>query len=255
MRQVEEGQVASLFAVYLQPLISEAKCSPLFIIESEVGLANDVIQQKIDEVVEITRRRMRRVFLASDGHPSYHDRHHEFMAFWEPIYQEWGLERVLEELKGCTGIILLSHLLHLGKNLRTRFPKYLLTLVHKNLSKITDGNKMPRFLGLGAPLTDLSPVGKMREVYPLVITRIEHMMTLLQNNAIAEAVAWLPLSLCFNAVRLETITHETRLFMLHVSFFMVKNLYDAKKSGQDPNPEISKRKKLQYSHRSGRHGF
>jgi hypothetical protein len=71
----------------------------------------------------------------------------------------------------------------------------------------------------------------MRDVYPLVITRIEHMITLLQNNATAEAVARLPLSLCFNAVRLETITRETRLFMLHVSFFMVKNLYDAKKSG------------------------
>jgi hypothetical protein len=94
----------------------------------------------------------------------------------------------------------------------------------------------------------------MRDVYPLVITRIEHMITLLQNNATAEAVAWLLLSLCFNAVRFETITRETGLFMLHVSFFMVKNLY-AKKSGQGPNPETSKRKKLQYSHRSGRYGF
>jgi hypothetical protein len=39
------------------------------------------------------------------------------MAFWEPIYQEWGLERVLEELKGYTGILPLSDLLYLGKNL------------------------------------------------------------------------------------------------------------------------------------------
>jgi hypothetical protein len=61
MRHVEEGQVAHLFVIYLQPLTPEAKCSPLFIIESEVGLANDVIRQKIDEVVEITRRRIRRV--------------------------------------------------------------------------------------------------------------------------------------------------------------------------------------------------
>jgi hypothetical protein len=93
MRQVEEGHVAYLFVVYLQPLTPEAKCSPLFIIESEVGLANDGIQQKIDEAVEITWRRIGWVFLASDGDPSYDDRHHEFMAFWEPIYQEWGLEK------------------------------------------------------------------------------------------------------------------------------------------------------------------
>jgi hypothetical protein len=166
------------------------------------------------------------------------------MAFWEPIYQEWGLERVLEELKEYTGILPLSDLLHLGKILRTHFLKYLLTFVHENLSKITDRNKMCRLLGLGAPLTDLSPVGKMRDVYPLVVTHIEHMITLLQNNATDEAVAWLPLSRCSMAVRLETITRETRLFMLHVSFLMVKNLYDAKMSGQDLNQEICEKKKL-----------
>jgi hypothetical protein len=243
MRQVEEGQVASLFVIDLQSLTQEAKCSPLFRIESEVGLANEVIQQKIDQVAEMTRRRIRRVFLASDGDLSYNDRHHEFMAFSEPIYQKWGLETVLEELKWYTGILPLTDLLNLGKNLRTRFVKYLLTFVHENLSRTTNRNKRSRLLGSGAPLTDLSLVGKMRDVYPLVIMRIEHMITLLQNNATAEALAWLPLSLCFKAVRLETITHGTRRFMLHVSFFMVKNLYDTKKSGQNPNPETSKRKK------------
>jgi hypothetical protein len=70
---------------------------------------------------------------------------------------------------------------------------------------------MRRLLGLGAPLTDLGPIGNMRDVYPLVITSIEDKITLLQNNATAEAVDWLPLSLCFNAVRLETIIRETQL--------------------------------------------
>jgi hypothetical protein len=119
----------------------------------------------------------------------------------------------------------------------------LVDFVRESLSKTTDRNKMRRLLRWRAPLTDLSPVGKMRDVCPLVIMRIEHMITLLQNDATAKAIAWLSLSLCFNAVRLETITRETRLFMLHVSFFMVKNLYHAKKSGQNPNPETSKRKK------------
>jgi hypothetical protein len=87
MRQVEEGHVAYLFVVYLQPLTPEAKCSPVFIIEREAGLVNDIIQQKIGEAVEITRRRIGRVFLASDGDLSSTDRHHEFRSFWEPIYQ------------------------------------------------------------------------------------------------------------------------------------------------------------------------
>jgi hypothetical protein len=52
MRQVDKGEVAYLFVTYLQTVTPEAKCSPFFIIESEVGMANDVIQQKIDEVTE-----------------------------------------------------------------------------------------------------------------------------------------------------------------------------------------------------------
>jgi hypothetical protein len=102
---------------------------------------------------------------------------------------------------------------------------------------------MRRLLRLGTTLTDLSPVGKMRDVYPLVITRVEHMTTLLLNDATAETVIWLSLSLCFNAIRLETITRETRIFVLRICFFLARNLCEAKKSGRDPNPETSKKKK------------
>jgi hypothetical protein len=83
----------------------------------------------------------------------------------------------------------------------------------------------------------------MKDVYPLVIARIEHMITVLLNDVTAEAVVGLPLSLCFNAIRLETIGRETRIFLLRICFFLVRNLYEAKKSGRDPNPETSKKKK------------
>jgi hypothetical protein len=75
---------------------------------------------------------------------------------------------------------------------------------------------MRRLLRLGAPLTDLSPVAKMRDVYPLGTRRIEYTTTLLLKDATAEAVPWLPLSLCFNAIRLETITREMHIFVLRI---------------------------------------
>jgi hypothetical protein len=101
-------------------------------------------------------------------------------------------------------------MLHLGKNLQTRFLKFLLTFSHGTFSKSSNRNKMLRLPRLGPPLTDLSPVGKTRDVYPLVITRVEHMTTLLLNRATADAVVWLPLSICFNAIRLETIPVKRR---------------------------------------------
>jgi hypothetical protein len=143
------------------------------------------------------------------------------MEFWEPLYQQWGLERVVAEIRTYTKALPLSDLLHLGKNFRTRFLKYQLTFSDRGLTKSTDSERTRFILGLGAPLTDLSQIGKMRDAYPLVITRIEHINALFQNDAIAEGVAWLPLCLCFNAIRLENITRETRTFMLKISWFMI----------------------------------
>jgi predicted nucleic acid-binding Zn-ribbon protein len=118
MKQVEEGKVAYLFVVYLQPPNPKAKCSPLFIIESPSGMASDEIQTHIDTIIRITQSRMDRVFLASDGDPSYNGRHHTFMALWEQTYNAWGLERVLTDLKDYRGVGPISDMFHLGKNLR-----------------------------------------------------------------------------------------------------------------------------------------
>jgi hypothetical protein len=80
-----------------------------------------------------------------------------------------------------------------------------------------------------------------------VITRIDRMTPLLLNDATAEAVVWLSLSLCFKAIRVETITRETRIFVLRICFFLVRNLYKAEKSGRDTNPEAYKKKKTTMS--------
>jgi hypothetical protein len=42
-----------------------------------------------------------------------------------------------------------------------------------------------------------------------MLTRIENILQLIDQNAFPEAVALLPLSLCFNAMHLETVTRET----------------------------------------------
>jgi hypothetical protein len=58
----------------------------------------------------------------------------------------------------------------------------------------------------------------MRDAYPLVITRIENILELIDQNAFPEAAALLPLSLCFHAMRLETIARETRIDFERPSF-------------------------------------
>jgi hypothetical protein len=111
------------------------------------------------------------------------------------------------------------------------------------LSESCDPVKMRQILRLGAPLTDLSQLGKMRDADPLAIARVEHIEMLFQHQAFAEGVVWLPLCFCFDGSRLENITRSTRLFMLRVSFYMVRFVYEGKKSGLDKFPEMSKKKR------------
>jgi hypothetical protein len=83
LKQVEESDVADLFVVYFQPLIPGPKCSPLFILESKLGVTDDAIQAKIDQIIVSARSRILRVLIAADGDPSYNNRNNIFMQYWE----------------------------------------------------------------------------------------------------------------------------------------------------------------------------
>jgi hypothetical protein len=46
---------------------------------------------------------------------------------------------------------------------------------------------------MGAPLSDLTQIGKMRDAYPLLIRSVEHINKLFENDAIPEGLVWCPL--------------------------------------------------------------
>jgi hypothetical protein len=243
IKNIQHGDIHYLFVVLLQPLVPTARCCPLFVIESSQGVGNETIQAKIDEIVAIASPHLRRTFLGSDGDASYNERHHSFMDFWEPFYNQFGLERVLIELKEYPEVFPLSDLLHMAKNWRVRLLRFLLTFVLDRASTTIDHEKMLDILGRGPAFTDLTPLGKMRDAYPLAMMRLENMVALIEHDAIAEAVAMLPLSLTLNAVRLETIPPITRTLLLRTSFYLVRKLYELKQSGVDTNPETTNAEK------------
>jgi hypothetical protein len=85
----------------------------------------------------------------------------------------------------------LSDLLHLRKNFRTQFLKHELTFVYGGASSSINQDRVRAILDLAAPLTDLSQVGKICDACPLVLTRIENILQLTNQNAFPEAVALL----------------------------------------------------------------
>jgi hypothetical protein len=115
--------------------------------------------------------------------------------------------------------------------------KHELRFVYGGASSSVNQNRVRAILDLAAPLTDLSQVGKMRDAYPLVLTKIENILQMIDQNSFPDGVALLPLSLCFNAMRLVTVTRETRIDLLRIAFFLVRKLYELRIHGVNINPE------------------
>jgi hypothetical protein len=143
-------------------------------------------------------------------------------------------------LEADPGDLPIRDILHLAKNFRTRFLKYSLAFANGRFKKTIDQNKVRAILHLEAPLDDLSPLGKMRDAYPLAIMRVENIVALIGQDAIIEAIARLPMTLCFAAIRLESIPRETRSYLLRISFFLVWKVREMREIGIDPNPETAK---------------
>jgi hypothetical protein len=173
MKHADLSEVVYFFVIYLQPINPNIKCCPLFVIESESGIGSERIRTKVDEILARIQLLIPRRFIAFDGDSSYYEFHRSFMDFWEPIYRRFGLNPTLEELRRYPDVMRLSDLLHLGKNFKTRFLKHELTFVGGGASSSINQDRVCAILDLVAPLTDLSQVGKMRDAYPLVLTRID----------------------------------------------------------------------------------
>jgi hypothetical protein len=145
MRRIDMSDIAYLFVLYLQSINPNIKCCLLFMIENPSGMGNERIQAQINEILALTQSLIPRGFITSDGESSYYQRHKTFMDFWEPIYQGFGLDRILAGLKQYPHVMPLSNLLHLGKNFRIQFLKYELTFVYGGASSSISQERSVRF--------------------------------------------------------------------------------------------------------------
>jgi hypothetical protein len=214
VKKVDCSEVGYLFVVLLQPATPSARCAPLFLIEGTSGIENQRTQGSTEKVLETATIFIKRGLIALDGDSSYNQRHHEFMKFWTDVLKTCNLDQVMKRIPEYLKPLPLGDLLHLAKNFRVKFLKYLLSFTCAGSIRSINHGKVLEVLGLGPPPTDLTQVGEMRDCYPLTIMRRENIVAWIGQDATAEAIVLLTLSLCLTAIRLETITTETREYML-----------------------------------------
>jgi hypothetical protein len=224
-KAVKKSADSYLFLVHLQPLEPSIQCQPLFVIPGKNGTASLAIQTLIDQALTVVKdNRIPVIALSSDGDQGYNRRHQKFYDWWCLLYDEFGLEKVIESMlerwasEGAT--IPGTDPLHFAKTFRSRLLRYLLALTGQKVSSASL-EKLKRILQLDAPLNDVSPLVKMRDFFALAIFRLEHITALLAEDALVEAILLLPMTFLLNALRLDNISRATRDHMLQFSFFFL----------------------------------
>jgi hypothetical protein len=76
--------------------------------------------------------------------------------------------------------------------------------------------------GPRSPLIDDGQIGRMREAEPISIFRFENLLTLIGAGKFTDALMLLPMTLLLNAVRVDTLTHDTRKDLLRQCFHIVR---------------------------------
>jgi hypothetical protein len=121
--------------------------------------------------------------------------------------EEHGLEAVLTAMKKKfteeNHTFPVGDALHFGKHFRARLLKYLLMMEAMKRAGIS-AETIRRVTGLGAPITDNSQLGKMRDVHPLAIFRIENILALFNSGNYNGVVGLLPMTMFLNALRLQS---------------------------------------------------
>jgi hypothetical protein len=74
---------------------------------------------------------------------------------------------------------------------------------------------MAETLGPILLLTDESQIGKMRDVYPILIFRFEIILMLITTGKFGEAAMLLPMTLLLNSMRVDLFSCRTRKDLLH----------------------------------------
>jgi hypothetical protein len=201
-KKVDCSEVGYLFVLLLQHVIPSARCAIFFVIGGTYGIGNQRTQAIIGKVLKTAKTFIKSEFIASGGDPCYNQRHHELMKFWTDVPKTSNRDQAVKRIPEYLKPLPLRDLLHLAKNFRIGFLKYLPSFSCGGSTRLVNHGKVLEVLGLGPPLTDLTQVGKMKAGYPLTIMRTENIVALIEQDATAEAVALLPLSFCLSAIRL-----------------------------------------------------
>jgi hypothetical protein len=181
--------------------------------------------------------------ISFDDDPSYNFCHDNFFTWWVDRYRDNGrnLDVLLNPLDEPHVTVQISDSLHLGKNFCSGLLKYIPMGSTTNGVRPVNLSLMNAVPGMMPTLSDVSRFGKMRDIYPIMIFRMQNIVILLRNVMIVDAAALLPMALFLTTLRLERVALDARMDILQMSFCLFLCMFQEYKvpidQGRQP-PEV-----------------
>ena len=157
------------------------------------------------------------------------------------ISPDLNLDEILEKLSKCKSFPVLASadMLHFIKTIRTKLLNLKLTLFPNSLNNVFIMSEVKELFGNGKEITDTSHVGKMRDIYPLTLFSLKNIVTLYKNDVKTGVLYFMPWVCWSNAVTNQIFTHETRLFLLKVTYEIFRRLYNIYSNNQKWLPNVT----------------
>ena len=229
MSSTRTNQEFSNAFVFLEiPLDSHYPPKVLHIEPRPNGSYDQTIDTKFTEIREALMSRKHNVwFKATDGDP-YLNREHK--SFYNKYLKgrtknDFNLARSKIYKALQEGVVMpISDPLHFAKNLRGRLLDHQVAITLGNGEKgpfpyTTTAKQLEDLLHLGDTLTDVSQIGRMRDVYVTKLFTLENVRKLLHEKVYHAALLLFPYSCLFTVLYSENLSNESRVFLMSLAYY------------------------------------
>ena len=131
-----------------------------------------------------------------------------------------------------------ADMLHFLKTMRTRTLLNVLTLFPDHLSVLFSFAELGSIFGKGHEISDVSQLGKMRDVYPILFYSLKNLNILIKDNLLSAVVMFMPWTLWITATMNTGLTVQARIFLLKVCFEFIKRYYNIMASNKKWDKDV-----------------
>ena len=224
VKSLKTKTITDSFIYQFQPVLTDAKCLPLFIEPSTQGKATGHEIDRLDEIAQLLEQHGLHVEgVAFDGDSTYSRLHR---SFFDSYANKVAMDTEFKNFSMIEERSVISDPLHLLKRARYRL---LSSLVHSDFENTTEGqvdiDRLKEQLDLPSVVFSVEKYTKMHDSVAVKLFSMESLVSLFEMRNFTSLSYFLPLCLLCASLHEEKLTLNERYSFLELAFYYVLSYY------------------------------